>query len=207
MVKFILARKLGMSQLFADNGDVVPVTLLEALPSVVLQVKTKEKDGYEALQFGAGTRNPSRIAKPQKGHMKTLGSFRYIREVRSATFDGKELKVGDMVDASKFSAGEAIRVSGVTKGRGFAGAMKRHGFHGGPASHGHKSVRRRVGSIGQRFPQHTFKGTRMAGRMGGERLSVRGLRIEHVDLDAGVLAVRGAVPGARGGLVEIITIG
>lgn len=178
MPKFILGKKLGMSQVFDENGKVAPVTVVLAEPMKVAQVKTPEKDGYPAAQFDSGGKK-----KEDRGEA--------------------DLKVGDNVDISVFSAGDKVKVSGVSKGKGFQGAMKRHGFHGMPASHGHKHVKRHVGSIGQRFPQHTLKGMRMAGRMGGERVSVRGLSIVSVDKENNLLAIKGAVPGRRGALLEI----
>jgi len=198
-MKFILGKKLGMTQVFEEDGKVVPVTVVEVEPNVVVQVRTKEQDGYEAVQVGTGTRKAKNIKKPQKGHFKDLGNFKYLKEVRGS----QELKVGDKLDVSVFAVGDKIKVTGMSKGKGFAGVMKRHGFHGMPASHGHKHVKRHVGSIGQRFPQHTLKGMRMAGRMGGVRNSVRGLKVVSVDKEKSLLAVKGAVPGRRGAWVEI----
>lgn len=207
--KFILATKLGMTQVYGEKGQLIGVTLLQASPNVVTQVKTADKDGYSAVQLGAGTKKATKLSKALRGHFKDLGSFRWAREFR--IMDGKDLPagqaglaVGDKVDVSIFAPGDVVKVTGLTKGKGFAGAVKRHGFHGAPASHGHHHVLRHVGSIGQRFPQHTLKGTRGAGRDGQERVAVRGLKVIAVDVEHSILAVWGAVPGARGTLLEVI---
>lgn len=204
--KFILATKLGMSQVYNDKGAIVPVTLLAVAPNVVTQVKTADKDGYAAVQVATGKKKT--LSKALKGHFKGLGDFRWVREFK--VNDGKDLPagqaglaVGDTISVSIFVPGETVKVSGLTKGKGFAGAVKRHGFHGSPASHGHHHVLRHVGSIGQRFPQHTLKGSRGPGRDGQERVSVRGLKVVAVDADKGVLAVKGAVPGNRGDMIEV----
>lgn len=213
-MKFILGKKLGMSQVYNDKGEIVPVTVIQAEPNVVVQLKNKEKDGYEAVQVGYGTRKEKNIKKPQKGHFKKLGNFEVLKEIsfknKGKISRGQELEtisdqmaVGNKFDVSIFAPGDLIKVSGVTKGRGFQGAVKRHGFKGMPRSHGHRSVQRHVGSIGQRFPQHTLKGMRMAGRMGHDNLTVRGLRVVTVDVENSLLSVRGAVPGNKGGLVVI----
>src|SRR3989344_9054571 len=214
-MKFILGKKLGMSQVYDDKGNVIPVTVIEAEPNTVVQIKNKEKDKYEAVQVGFGLRKEKNIAKQQKGHFKDLGNFAYLKEFR---FDSKgkksrgqeqefigssELAVGQKIDVSVFAPGDAVKVTGMTKGRGFQGVVKRHGFHGMPASHGAHSVMRHAGSIGQRFPQHTLKGMRMAGRMGNDKLTTRGLKIVSVDVENNTLAIRGAVPGNKGGFVLI----
>ena len=192
-----------MSQIFDAAGNVVPITLIRAMPNTVIQVRTKEKDGYEALQVGAGTRKIKRIAKPQQGHFKELGNFRYVREVRfrePATIDR-----GNVFDVSIFSEGDMVRVSGISKSKGFQGVVKRHGFHGAPATHGVKHAHRQPGSIGGggRAGGRVAKGMRMAGRMGGDRISVRNLKIVKIDVENKILAVCGAVPGKRGTLMEI----
>jgi large subunit ribosomal protein L3 len=196
---FILGKKLGMSQVFEEDGKVVPVTVVEIEPNIVTQIRSKDKDGYEAVQVGTGARKAKNINKPQKGHFKDLGSFMHVKEVRG----GNELKVGDKLDASVFAVGDKVRVTGVSKGKGFQGVMKRHGFSGMPHSHGHHHVARHGGSIGQRFPQHTLPGMRMAGRMGTDKVTTRGLKIVRVDIENGLLAVKGAVPGNRGQLLII----
>ena len=199
MTKFIIGKKLGMSQVFEEDGKVVPVTVVEVAPNIVVQVRTKEKDGYEAVQIGIGTKKAKNINKPQKGHNKDLGNFEHLKEVRGE----KDLKVGDKIDASVFALGDKVKVTGTSKGKGFQGVMKRHGFSGMPHSHGHHHVARHAGSIGQRFPQHTLKGMRMAGRMGRDQVTTRGLKIVRVDVENGLLAVKGAVPGNRGQLLII----
>ena len=198
---YILGTKLGMTQIFDEQSRVIPVTLIQAGPVVVTQVKTKDKEGYDAVQVGFGTTR--RINKPLGGHLKkSSATSRHIREAKIEKI-GAETKVGDTLDISLFTVGDKVKISSITKGRGFQGAVKRHGFHGMPASHGHHHVMRHVGSIGQRFPQHTLKGLRMAGHMGAVRQTVRGLKIVHVDAAKNLLAVRGAVPGPRGSLLEI----
>jgi len=197
MNKFILGTKVGMTQIFKEDGTVVPVTLIQIQPNTVVQVKTVEKDGYQAVQLGIG--NKKKITKPAKGHLKGLAQFSTLKEFKTTN----EYKAGDTLDASVFTEGEKVKVSGVTKGKGFQGVVKRHGFHGMPASHGAHSVLRHAGSIGQRFPQHTLKGMRMAGRMGGENHSTRGLSVVKVDVENGIIAIKGATPGNSGSVLEI----
>jgi large subunit ribosomal protein L3 len=201
--KFILATKLGMTQMYSDKGDLIGVTLLRVAPNVVTQIKTKEKDGYAAVQVSTGAKKATKLSKGLRGHFKDLGSFRWSREFKATAVGGKELAVGDNVDVSLFTPGDTVSVAGLTKGKGFAGAVKRHGFRGSPASHGHHHVLRHVGSIGQRFPQHTLKGSRGPGRDGAERVSVRGLTVMAVDAAEGLLAIKGAVPGPNGSLLEV----
>ena len=196
-----------MSQVFEEDGKVIPVTVVEVAPNIVVQVRTKEKDGYEAVQIGTGTKKAKNINKPQKGHNKDLGNFRILKEFRknplSKASETGDWKVGDKIDASVFAIGDKVKVTGTSKGKGFQGVMKRHGFSGMPHSHGHHHVARHAGSIGQRFPQHTLKGMRMAGRMGHDQVTTRGLKIVRVDVENGLLAVKGAVPGNRGQLLVI----
>ncbi len=186
-----------MSQIFTDDGNVVPVTVIQVETNVVTQVKTKDKDGYEGVQVGTGSKR--KMAKPQKGHFKDLGNFKFVKEKRGQA----DVKTGDKIDVSVFMPGDKVKVTGMSKGKGFAGVVKRHGFHGMPFSHGHHSVLRHAGSIGQRFPQHTLKGMRMAGRMGNDKVTTRGLTVIKVDQEKGYLALKGAVPGNKGGLVVI----
>lgn len=200
--KFVLATKAGMTQMYTEKGDLVGVTLLQVSPNVVVQRKTSGKDGYEAVQLGTGAKKAKNITKALKGHYKEHGSFRWTREFRVASDNA--LAAGAKVEASVFAVGDTVRVTGLTKGKGFAGAVKRHGFRGAPASHGHHHVMRHVGSIGQRFPQHTLKGSRGPGRDGSERVSVRGLKVMAVD--GAVLAVKGAVPGPKGAMLEVISL-
>lgn len=201
MAKFLLGEKLGMTQVFEDDGTVVPVTVIKVEPNVVVQVKGKDKEGYEAVQIGAGSKR--KITKPMKGHLKDLGNLRFLKEYRSLTINDQEVKRGDKLDVSIFIPGDVVKVTGLSKGKGFAGVMKRHGFSGMPHSHGHHHVARHGGSIGQRFPQHTLKGMRMAGRTGGVKRTTRGLKVVRVDVESGFLAVRGAVPGNKGGRLII----
>jgi large subunit ribosomal protein L3 len=197
-MKFLLGTKLEMTQIFDATGKVIPVTLVEAGPVVVTQIKTKEKDGYEAVQVGFGKKK--KLSKPLKGHMKDLGNFRWLREYRIAP---DEAKVGDKIGVSLFEEGDEVVVSGTSKGKGFQGVVKRHGFHGMDKTHGTKKKHRSPGSIGSRFPQHVRKGKRMAGRMGSDRVTRRNVKIVKIDKENNLIAVKGAVPGARGTLVEI----
>ena len=203
-MKFILGRKLGMSQIFNEDGTVIPVTVIEAEPNTVTQIKTKEKDGYEAVQVGAGLKkktNKPRFSK--EFNLENKG--KKARGKASTTLGDLQLAVGQKIDLSIFSEGDLVKVSGLSKGKGFAGVMKRHNFSGMPFSHGHHHVARHGGSIGQRFPQHTLKGMRMAGRMGGVKRTTRGLKIVKIDTENNLIAVKGAVPGNKGGLVIVQT--
>jgi large subunit ribosomal protein L3 len=204
MTKVIVGKKISMTQVFDAKGNVIPVTVLEVEPNIVVQIKTKDNDGYDAIQLGTGSTR--RLTKADKGHRKNLGNFRHLFEVRGAQFNDQDVKVGDAFDVSLFAADERVKATGMSKGKGFQGAVKRHGFHGMPASHGHKAVRRHVGSIGQRFPQHTLRGTRMAGRMGNEQVTIRGLKIVSVDTEHQLLAIKGAIPGNRGEIIRIQAI-
>ena len=201
-MKFILAKKEGMTRIFGENGHARAGTILVADPVVVTQVKTKDgKDGYAAIQIGGGVRKTKNISKAVLGHTKGKG-YVAIREFR--TDDTAE--VGNTIDASVFAVGDVVRVSGLTKGKGFAGGVKRHGFHGGPRSHGQKHSEREPGSIGGgggRAGGRVAKGIRMAGRMGAERVTVENLKILAVDAVEGKIIVSGAVPGHRGTLLEV----
>lgn len=203
MAKFILGTKEGMSQIFSEDGKLTAVTLIKVAPNVVVQVKTKDKDGYEAVQIGTGSKK--KLSKGLRGHMKELGSFAHLREFSETKLGDKDLSVGDTLGLDQFEVGDTVKITGTSKGKGFAGVVKRHGFAGAPASHGHKKVLRHPGAIGGRFPQHVRKGLRMAGRDGGSRVSSRGLTVMVVDKEEGVLAVKGAVPGTRGRLVEVVS--
>lgn len=199
-MKFILGRKLNMTQIFDGNGHVTPVTLVQVDPCMIVQIRNKEKDGYEAVQIGSGSKK--RINKPEKGHLKDLDNFKVLQEFRT---DVLPYKVGDKIDLSGFSEGEKVKVVGISKGKGFAGVVKRHGFHGGPASHGQKHSLREPGSIGAGGVQRVIKGKRMAGRMGSDRINVKGIKIVKIDVDNNILAISGALPGKRGTLLEITT--
>lgn len=205
-----------MSQIFDKEGNVIPVTLIKATPNVVLQTRTKEKDNYEAVQVGFETRKQKNIKKPQLGHFKGLGDFRYVREFRTPQLPASRLAQapaerasfqlparGDKIDVSIFKEGDIVKVSGISKAKGFQGVVKRHGFHGAPATHGTKHAHRQPGSIGATWPQRVIKGRRMAGRMGGERVTVRNLKIAKIDSENNLIAVKGAIPGRRGTLIEI----
>lgn len=199
-MKFILGEKIEMSQIFDEDGNVIPITLIQAEPNIVLQTKTKEKDGYGAVQVGFGTKKSKNIKKAQKAHFKELGNFRYVREFRN---NDEGLERGNKIGVSIFQEGDIVKVSGTSKAKGFQGVVKRHGFHGAPASHGTKHALREPGSIGATWPQRVIKGRRMAGRMGGERVTIRNLKITKIDAENNMIAVNGAVPGRRGSLVEI----
>ena len=200
-MKFILGKKLNMSQVFTSDGERIPVTVLEVGPCKVVQVKTKEKEGYSAVQLGWGYKR--HLNKPLAGHQKGE-KFAKLREFR--VDNPEDYKVGQEITVKDFQPGEFIDVSGLMKGRGFAGVMKRHGFHGFPASHGHDKPRS-AGSIGSMFPQHTRKGMRMAGRMGGHSVTVKNLLILDVDAKRNLIFVKGAVPGTRNGLVKVKATG
>jgi large subunit ribosomal protein L3 len=196
-MKFIIGKKIGMTQMHTNDGKVVPVTIVKIEPNVVTQVKTKDTDGYQAIQLGVGSKK--KLTKPEKGHSGKLGNFALLKEFKSTD----AMNVGDKIDISLFAEGDIVKVTASSKGKGFQGAVKRHGFSGMPASHGAHSVLRHVGSIGQRFPQHTLKGMRMAGRMGGVQKTVRGLKIMKVDAENGLLAITGAVPGNKAAFITI----
>ncbi|MEK9178140.1 MAG: 50S ribosomal protein L3 [Patescibacteria group bacterium] len=200
-MKFILGRKLNMSQIYDEKGVAIPVTLIATRNNVVTQVRTKENDGYEAVQVGEGSRNPNRIAKPQKGHFKDLGSFASVKEFR---MDSPTLKIGDKVELSQFKLGDIVAVSAISKGKGFQGVVKRHGFHGGPRSHGQKHSEREAGSIGGGLRNRVPVGMRMAGRMGSDRITVTNLKVVYIDPEENILYVSGAIPGKRGTLVEVV---
>ncbi len=194
-VKFILGKKIGMSQIFDKNGNIVPVTVIEVGHCFVTQTKTREKDNYEATQIGFEQLKDKKIKQPQKNK-----PYRYIREFR---INNPELKLGDKISIDIFKEGDVVKISGISKGRGFQGVVKRHGFKGGPASHGHRHVLRRPGSIGGSFPERVVKGRKMPGHMGVDRISVTNLKIVKVDPENNLLAVKGAIPGPNGGLIEI----
>ena len=196
-MKFILGQKIGMSQIFNEKGNVMPVTLIEAGPCIVTQVKTKEKDVYTAIQIGFKKLKEKKIKKSQKQK-----PFKYLREFRG-NIDISKYKVGDNVDVSIFKEGNKVSVSGISKGKGFAGVVKRWGFHGRPRTRGTKHEERGPGSIGAATPSRVIKGIKMAGRMGGERVTVKNLKIVKIDKENNLLAVKGAVPGRRGTLMEI----
>ncbi len=198
-MKAIIGKKLKMTQIFAADGTVVPVTLVEAGPCVVTEVKTAEKDKYNAVAIGFGKQKHQN--KPEAGHFKELGAFQVVREFR--TQNAADVKRGDVLDVSAFTIGDHVDVIGVSKGRGFQGVVKRHGFGGAPKTHGHKHDLRAPGSIGAGGVQRVFKGMRMAGRMGGDRVTVKNLEVMQIDAGKNILAIRGAVPGAFGSTILI----
>lgn len=189
-----------MGQIWNEAGERIPVTWIKIDPCKVTQVKTEDKDGYSAVQIGCGEKK--RLIKPLAGHLKDLPKFRYLKEFRVS--DPENYERGKEIKVSVFEPGDKVAVAGTSKGRGFAGVVKRHGFHGSPASHGHKDQLRMPGSIGATDPAHVFKGTKMGGQMGAERVTVKNLEVVQVDEKENRLAIKGAVPGARNSLVEII---
>ena len=200
MLRGFLGKKIGMTQIFRENGNVVPVTLIEAGPCVVTQVKTMERDGYEAVQLGFD--NLKWPNKPMQGHLRASRASRYLREVKAD--DASEFSVGQTLGVDIFAEGEKVDVIGRSKGRGFAGTMKRHGFGGGPRTHGQSDRARAPGSIGGgTTPGKVFKGLKMAGHMGNRRITVKGLEIVGVDTDRNILMVKGGIPGAPNSLVQI----
>jgi large subunit ribosomal protein L3 len=203
-VKGVLGTKLGMTQVFSDDGKIVPVTVVAAGPCVVTAVRSPDADGYSAVQLGYGDVDPRKVNKPRAGIFTKAGVTprRYLVELR--TDDASEYTLGQEVTAETFESGEIVDVTATSKGKGFAGVMKRHGFHGLSASHGTQRKHRSPGSIGGcAFPGHVFKGLKMAGRMGGERTTVLNLTLHGVDSEKGLLLIRGAVPGPAGGLVVV----
>lgn len=204
-MKFILGKKLNMTQIFTDDGKRVSVTVVKAGPCSVTQLKTKEGDGYDAVQIGFEETKETRLTKPERGHLKKSGTyFRHTAEFRVlGKKSGTLVKVGDPITAATFQEGDAVSVTGTSKGKGFQGVVRRHGFSGAPATHGHKDQLRMPGSIGATNPQRVVKGRRMAGRMGGDTVTVKNMKVVKVDGEKGVLYVKGAVPGARGTMVKI----
>ena len=203
VIQGILGRKLGMTRLFDDTGAATATTIVEVGPCFVTQIKTLANDGYEAVQLGFDQVRPNKLTKPQRGHLKdAVPPVRTLREVAVETLDG--ITVGDRIDTSILNPGERVDVVGVSKGKGFAGVMKRHNFRGGPKTHGQSDRARAPGSIGSgTTPGRVFKGTRMAGHMGHERVTVQNLQVVRIDPERNLVALRGAVPGPRGGLIMI----
>lgn len=198
-MKAIIGQKIGMSQMFSSKGEVIPVTLVAALPNIITLRRTLENNGYTAVQLAL----PRREKDEQKPAKKQSTARARKEFAHMCEFRGDVHSDVTVVDVGQFQAGDVVHVTGTSKGKGFAGVVKRHGFKGGPASHGHRHVLRRPGSIGSRFPQHTRKGKRMAGRMGTDRVTIKNLSIVSVDSEQHVLIIRGAVPGTRGSIVEI----
>ncbi len=200
MIEGLLGRKLGMVQLFDKKGRMRGATVIEAGPCLVTQIRSEDKDGYTAVQLGFGTKK--RLNKPMRGHLKRLGDFRHLREVR--VHDAAQHKVGDRLGTELFQEGDLVDVTGVSKGRGFAGVVKRYHFAGGPKTHGQSDRHRARGAIGAgNTPGRVFKGMRMAGHMGAAQVTVRNLEVLQTNTARGLLVIGGAVPGARNGLVKI----
>jgi len=202
-MKFILGKKLTMTQKFKADGQVVPVTVIQAGPCFITQVKNEAKDGYKAIQVGYGEKK--KLNKPLSGHLKNNLKARYLKELRVE--DKAEYQKGQKISVAIFQKGEKVKVTGLTKGRGFQGVVKRHGFSGAPKSHGTKDQLRHSGSVGAKGVAHTFKGTRMGGRMGNSQVSIKNLEIIEIEPEKNLLYIKGAIPGSRNNLVEIYAPG
>jgi len=201
-MKFILAKKLNMSSVFDENGKIVPVTALEAGPVKITQIKNLEKDKYLAIQVGFGTKR--KITRPLQGHLKNAGNLRWLREFKAV--DNKDIeayKVGDEIKVDIFTEGENVNICGLSRGKGFQGVVKRHGFHGTHTTHGNKDQSRTSGSIGATTPQRVIKGRKMAGRTGGKVITIKKVKVMKIDKDNNLIYLKGAVPGKRGTLIEI----
>ena len=201
----IIGRKVGMTQIFAEDGARIPLTVIEAGPCPVVQVKTEERDGYSAVQLGFGAAKPKHINKPEQGHLKKAGSplMRHLHEFSTDEVGAVELTEGEMVTVESFVPGSYVKVTGTSKGKGYAGTIKRHNFKSGPKSHGSHNVRG-PGSIGAAaYPARVFKGIRMAGHMGARQVTQRGLQIVDRDVQRNLLLIKGAVPGAVGSIVWV----
>ena len=203
MVHGMLGRKLGMTQIFTERGEVVPVTVISAGPCVVTQVRSAERDGYEAVQLGFEEVVPRKLTRPEQGHLKGAGTL--VRILREFSADNpQEHNLGEVINVELFQAGQKVDISGNSKGRGFAGVVKRHGFRGGPKTHGQSDRHRAPGSIGAgTTPGRVWTGQKMAGRMGGKRVTVQNLEVVEVIADRNLILVKGSVPGARNTLLQI----
>jgi large subunit ribosomal protein L3 len=200
-MKALITRKVGMTSTIAEDGAVQAVTLLSCTPNVVTQVKNTERDGYMAMQLGFEAAKEKNVAKAQQGHFKLAGMLpKIIREFRLSEIP-EDLKVGNKINAEVFSVGDEVDVTGTSKGKGWAGTIKRHNFHRQRKTHGGKGNTRKVGSIGSMYPQHIFKGKKMAGQMGDEQVTVKNLKIAYVNAENNIIGVSGAVPGPRKGIV------
>ncbi|MCX6752634.1 MAG: 50S ribosomal protein L3 [Candidatus Nomurabacteria bacterium] len=203
-MKFILATKENMAEYFGEDGTVIPVTVLSVPAMTVTRIFSKEKDGYNSVQVGFGTQKKERVSRSSAGAMK--GAFyKTLKEFRLKPADKTSVKEGDTVNVSIFAPGDSLQVSSVSKGKGFQGVVKRHGFHGGPRTHGQKHSEREPGSIGGGLRTHVPKGMRMAGRMGGDRITQKNLKVVSVDAENNIMLVKGAIAGKRGSLVEIVS--
>ena len=202
----ILGKKIGMTQIFGDTGDAIPVSVIQAGPCAVVQKKTREKDGYCAIQLGFDGVKEKAVTKPLRGHFgrAKAACYRFLREIRLPESEIEKYEVGQVIGTDIFTAGEFVDVVGVSKGKGFAGVMKRHGFAGFPGSHGTHEVFRHGGSIGQASsPGKVFKGTKMAGQMGAARVTVQNLEVVSVDPEKNLILIKGAVPGPSGGYLIV----
>jgi len=195
---FILGKKIEMSQVFKEDKKVVPITLIEAGPCFITQIKTDEKDGYQSVQIGFEKLKEKKVKKPQKNT-----PYRFTKEFRNKELDIKNYKLGQVIDVSVFKEGDRVKVSGISKGKGFQGGVKRWGFAGRCASHGMKHDLRKIGSVGAAGPERVFKGKKMPGHMGYERITVKNLEVIKVDKENNLIAIKGAVPGHRGSFLEI----
>jgi large subunit ribosomal protein L3 len=200
----LIGKKLGMTRIFDDKGNDVQVSVIQTGPCFVTEIRTKDRHGYDALQLGFEEKRDKSVRQPERGHFKKSGvkPMRYLREFR--TFDVSQFKLGQEIKADIFQVGEEVKVSGISKGKGFQGVVKRHHFGGGPVTHGESDRTRAPGSVGgSSYPSRVFKGLRMAGQMGNARVTVRNLKVVRVDAENNIVMVRGAVPGARNGMVMI----
>lgn len=205
-MKGMIGKKVGMTQVFDEKGNVIPVTVIQAGPCYVTQIRTPDKDGYAAVQLGYGETKPGRLTKAQMGHLqkKNLPALRVLREFRVKNSDASDLTEGAEIKVDVFAKGEIVDVIGTSKGRGFAGTIKRHNFNRQPKTHGQSDRERAPGSVGMNsYPGHTLKGQRMAGRMGNDRVTMQNLEVVVVDVEKNLLAVKGSIPGAKGGIVII----
>lgn len=203
-MKFILGEKQNMTQIFGEDGRVQPVTVIKTSPVVITQIKTLENDGYDAVQVGYGSQKKERVNKAQIGHTESLELvFKKFKENKSSEEGMKTLNVGDKIDLDSFEEGQFVRTTSVSKGKGFQGVVKRHGFAGGPRTHGQKHNERSPGSIGAGGVQLVRKGKKMAGRTGSDQVTLREVKVIKIDKETGLIYVRGAIPGRRGTLVEI----
>ena len=203
-MKFILATKENMTEYFSSEGVVIPVTILSVGPITVTRIFSKAKDGYDSVQVGFGAQKKERVTKSRAGAMK--GAFyKTLKGFRLKPNDKNDAKEGDVIDVSVFAPGDKLQISSISKGKGFQGVVKRHGFHGGPRTHGQKHSEREAGSIGGGLRTHVPKGMRMAGRMGSDRITQKNLKIVAIDKENNIMLVKGAIAGKRGSLVEIVS--
>ncbi len=204
MAKGILGKKIGMTQIFNEAGRLIPVTVVEAGPCMVVQIKTEDKEGYSAVQLGFAEKKAKRTNKPMQGHFAKAGvkPLRFLREIRISPEEADQYKVGEAVDVSLFEEGELVDVVGQAKGKGFAGTIKRYNFGRGPMAHGSK-YHRGVGSLGAAGVGRVFKGRKLPGRMGGQRVTIQGLEIVKVDPEKNLLLIKGAVPGCNGAFIQV----